>query len=312
LKIKSLSSLNDQILADFYYRFTFLAATMIADKILAELSAYELQKSEEEECRICLDPCGKYRRCCKRYYCSTCYLKIRQCPGCGETTHANGMRYRSAAPRPSKWHVIFSWILSCCAVILLIGSVFIVIWNDVKTPITIWGHKCHGWFTKCDLEVCVDSDENSSNLPVKYSYCLLNKTRTKIIGNACVFDNELYRLTDKLMGFDFCYDESHTLDSVNENKPFIDGACIFEDSFDYWKNETNYSLESVYTPSARWAKIENAQVTNICGVNNITRKHEMPTSELEKLLWSPKSLVFSGLHFRFAETMDLDLRYGGE
>ena len=106
-----------------------------------------------------------------------------------------------------------------------------------------------------------------------------------------------------MMGFDICIDGARNNTS---NARQHQGVYVFEENFDYWKNSTNYTLESVMMKSAKWAKMENAEATNICGVNNLTRPYELDHGDYASSRKNA-SLVFSGVNLRFAQTTDLDV-----
>ena len=210
---------------------------------------------------------------------------------------------------PGRLAVVSTWGISLSVLLLIITSVVILITNFYFTPITVWGHRCHGWFPECRLEVCVDSGNGSSSvMPNQYQYCSRKDTINKVIGNTCIFDYELYRLSDKSVGFDFCVNNFRGLRRVEK---FEEGVYILDDNFDFWKNSTDYSSDSVQMLSGKWSKMMNAEVTDICGFNNFTRKYEIAQTDRLDFSRKPSALVFSGVQFRYAETVDLNLTNGG-
>ena len=64
---------------------------------------------EEEECHACLEH-GSYRRCCKHYYCRSCYYESGACPGCETPSHRSGVTQNQQ--RPSKMAVLATWGIS--------------------------------------------------------------------------------------------------------------------------------------------------------------------------------------------------------
>jgi hypothetical protein len=63
------------------------------------------------------------------------------------------------------------------------------------------------------------------------------------IGPCALVVQELYRLSEQTLGFDFC------------NKNFEDGMYTFHDTFEYWGNST--SFHSNILKSAQWEEIIN-------------------------------------------------------
>jgi len=259
---------------------------------------------EEEECHACLEH-GSYRRCCKHYYCRSCYYESGACPGCETPSHRSGVTQNQQ--RPSKMAVLATWGISVSVLLILVGFVSATIVNSSTKPRTVWGHTCYGWFPQCGKPVCVDfnSSDPSSGMPTEYELCTVNETDNKVTGDACIFDPELYRWSDKLLGFDLCIEgDQNKLSTIRQ------GAYIFEDNFDYWANGTNYKPDSVMMKSAKWENVQNAKASDICGMNSISRAYELEHGDF---VTSRKnaSLVFSGVNHRYAETQDLDVRFGG-
>lgn len=93
------------------------------------------------------------------------------------------------------------------------------------------------------------------------------------------------------MGYDFCYD---TKDGAQRSQDeFKNGVYVFEDNFDYWKNKTDYSRESILLASANWATMTNAQVTDFCGVNQLPGDKNYPAIGPDTK-YGEGALVFSG------------------
>ena len=303
---------NGSFLCDECYKTLYPATAMyendenILSKINQKIRDKRAQKTypEEEECHACLEH-GKYRRCCKRYYCRSCYYESGSCPGCDKPCHRSGVTLNQQ--RPSKLAVLATWGISVSLLLIVIGFISATVTNMHTKPHTVWGHTCHGWFPRCEKAVCVDfkSSDPSSGMPTQYELCTVNETYNKVTGNACIFDPELYRWSDKSSGYDLCIDNE-----MDEKTDGLQGVYIFEDNFDYWIDATHFKPESVMMKSAKWAHVVNAKASDICGVNKITRPYEREHGDF---ITSRKnaSLVFSGVSQRYAETQTLDVRFGG-
>ena len=266
------------------------------------------QHPEEEECHSCLEH-GSFRRCCKRYYCRSCYFESGTCPGCNKNTHRSGVT--QSEQRPSKMAVLATWGISISILLLLIALVSATIVNYYTKPNTVWGHVCTGWFPKCEKPVCIDfrSRDLSSGMPTEYEFCTVNETANKVVGQACIIDPELYRWSGELRGFDLCTQDDHE-EEYSTSTGTLQGVFVFEDNFDYWSNSTNYTAGSVMMKSAKWAHMKNAEASDICGINSITRAYELEHGDF-KTSRKNASLVFSGAIERSAETNDLDVSLGG-
>jgi hypothetical protein len=145
-------------------------------------------------------------------------------------------------------------------------------------------------------------------MPTDYIFCSTNVTANKIVGGTCVFDKELYRWSNKTLGYDFCVDD---FDNGNTGiEVFKKGTYVFEDNFDYWHNST-FDPNFIHMASSKWLNINNGMASDICGFSNHSRKYEWQPDETKPLNRTQSSLVFSGVRFRNAETRDLDMRYGG-
>lgn len=302
--------------------------------------------AEEEECRMCLEP-GTMRPCCRNYYCHPCYFRAKACPGCGAEVHLTGIgqkRNGSGEEDPGRVAVGLSWALSIATVATSIAIAAAVVWNDWTSPVTVWGHRCHGWFPSCDIEACVDTGDatpekggSSSEflgMPWAYRRCTLARTVDKVVGKACLFDGQLYDRTGGALGYDFCLSaprEAQKGMDGGSGVSFQEGGYIFEDDFDRWSassndgilssNSSNKNDDSILDPtgsfrigmaSAIWSDMTNADVSDACGVhstvNNSTRPYLFAD---ENRNGSAGALVFSGVHFRYATTARLNVEHGG-
>lgn len=348
VKYRPLVSSNGEFLCDLCYMQEFPATAMcdnavqnkkhIKSAVSSSLnnsfrnSQQDPDYTEDEDCRICLEK-GYLRKCCQQFYCHECFFGRSSdgvCPGCGEIIHRTGITAWKAED-PGRFAVALTYILSVLTVLTTILFVLIIIWNEMTFPKTIWGHTCAGWFPQCNIEICVNGMIESNGQSIlgmpftpQYEFCQLESTVHKIFGNICIFDQRLYQSSEQSMGFDFCY---YTPRDTTQY-PFNNGVYVFEDNFDHWiqpsfsssssntisSNSDNSNVKNILMASATWQDMRNAKVSDICGVNL------SPLSKKKKQLQSPTiqqtnengALVFSGVHYRYAETANLDLSYGGK
>lgn len=110
--------------------------------------------------------------------------------------------------------------------------------------------------------------------------CTLDSV-AKLESRACIYDRQLYEISDKLMGYDVCQEE------------YNNGVYIFEDTFEYWGNA---SFQSNAMKSATWDSVTNGYASQYCGPG----KH----------FGGKYSMSFQGPFRRFAATNDLDMQTG--
>ncbi|GMH59760.1 hypothetical protein TrLO_g6454 [Triparma laevis f. longispina] len=270
--------------------------------------AHEKEVPEGEECRSCLDQ-GYLRRCCNEFYCHKCYLRTGYCPGCNQKNNTRGLGGNKEDP--GIYWVMSTWALSTAYVFFIFIMTLLVVYNEYHLPETIWGYKCYGFFPKCDMDICVDlggEPREGIKSASEYQFCDLQNTVNKIRGKVCVYDEELFKQSKNTLGYDFCYD---TKDGAQQSQDeFKNGVYVFEDNFDYWKNKTDYSRESILLASANWATMTNAQVTDFCGVNQLPGDKNYPAIGPDTK-YGEGALVFSGVIERQAVTVPLDMRNGG-
>ena len=338
VKYRALVSDNGSYLCDTCYKVKFPATAMCdmnqnQNILVRKYNEYEIRKTqnklgknshgnikgkeedlsvEEEECCSCLDK-GIYRKCCKKYYCHLCYYnQSRLCPGCGASVHQSGVTITKS--KPTKVAVLATWGVSLYIIMIILGIAYLFVLHNLKRPETVWKNACYGWFPKCDRPVCIDVEADSTLMPIQYNFCSINNTVNRVIGKTCIVDPQLYHESDGLLGHDLCITKGNeALVSPAHRHEFEDGVYVFEDNFDYWKNDTDYSSDSIVMKSARWSNIANAKSGDICGFNSIVRPYEveMPPTKDELEFKRPAALVFSGVQNRFSETIDLDVRFGG-
>jgi hypothetical protein len=136
--------------------------------------------------------------------------------------------------------------------------------------------------THRDVVGGIESLDSLSNL----KYCSLNSD-VKMYGMGCAYDEQLYIASLTSMGADLCIDE------------FIRGAFVFEDTFEAWVQPLDYTTNLM--KSAKWSHMENAIVSNDCGVGQ-------PNSAGGG---GKLALFFDGLDHRYAATRPLDVSNGG-
>jgi hypothetical protein len=113
-----------------------------------------------------------------------------------------------------------------------------------------------------------------------FNKCTLDST-FKLESSACIFDQTLYSISNKALGYDIC-----------ESK-FSNSLYIFEETFEYWNNDQSFSNNKL--KSAKWLDIYNGKVNTDCGVAS-----------------GKYSLSFTGTDYRYAETKDMNVYYGGK
>ena len=276
---------------------------------------YDKSYPEEEECCSCLEK-GKHRRCCKKFYCHTCYYnESRECPGCGVAIHRSGASVKR--PKPKKISVLATWGITLFVSLMVVGGAIIFIYHNYTRTETIWKGTCYGWFPTCDRHVCIEVGSNETLIPINYRFCSIDHTINKIVGRTCIIDPQLYYESEGHKGFDICLTNDMG-DYMSSNRgmshEFENSVIVFEDDFDYWRNRTDFTTRSVMMKSARWSNMVNAETDDICGMNQAQRPHEdlFSPSKNELIMKSPSALVFSGVRHRYAETIDLDISFGGK
>lgn len=214
--------------------------------------------------------------------------KFPKCRSCDKSTSNRGLN-QQLRNQASLVTVIMGWALTCFILLTTMAIIIVLVTNEVATPQGLYGYKCYGFFTECGTRVCVDVDESITSgsygsLPSLYNWrkCNIDST-SKLQAQACIFDAELYTLTDGWLGYDVCKDE------------FEGGAYVFEDTFEYWEDVKDFKTNAM--ASATWNKTNNVETNNYCG-----------TAEE---LGGKRALVFNGEYYRYAETDDVDIIFGG-
>lgn len=218
------------------------------------------------------------------------------CPGC-KTKHEDKVEIS----KPQAVYIFLSWTISVFVILLLAGSSVLLAQMFLKAPHTIWNIACLGWFQRCNVELCVNMG-NDLEMPINYRTCNPVDSANKFMGRVCIFDSDLYELSKASIGYDFCLRENEDNNILTTSS----GGYIFEDTFDIWKDSIYWNSTTPGTSSAKWAKIENGRVSNICGSNNILK-----TESRYNVSFDSRALTFSGVNFRYAETLSLDMSFGG-
>eukprot|EP01041_Mallomonas_annulata_P006490 gene6490-13099_t len=240
--------------------------------------------SEHEECRICLDP-GLKRRCCGQYYCDDCYYKLKTCRSCGKAVANRGLQM-DFKDKATLCSVFLGWAVTAFLITALVGAITVITSSQLLTPRGISDFECFGFYSTCDVEVCISVDEKVAygehvalDPLSQWKYCTLNDT-VKLEAKACVYDSALYTLSNKAFGYDVC------------SSQFGEGVYVFHEEFEDWDNST--SFRSNRMKSAKWMYVHNAKVDDACGT-----------------AVGAGALHFSGTFFRYATTHALDVTYGG-
>lgn len=192
-KYRPLLGANGDIMCDVCYREVFPLPSNIEED--------NAGGNEEEECRICLEK-GFVRRCCNQYYCHSCFYRSGSCPGCQSEARLTGVGKRPEDENAGILYIALSWGVSALCAMCAITCGAFVAWNELTFPTTVWGHSCYGWFPTCDLKMCTEVLENQlvNGFPANYSPCVPNSTINSIIGDACVYDVEIYEQTEGVLG----------------------------------------------------------------------------------------------------------------
>lgn len=162
----------------------------------------------------------------------------------------------------------------------------VILASEVSAPVGIYDNVCYDYFAQCDTYVCIDIDHRVGHAPYialgsmyDWRFCNLDSS-VKLQAMACIYDRELYDSTDGHLGFDVCADE------------YENGVYVFEDTFEHWTNLTNFRSNKMR--SGRWNKQVNAYVSADCGTAN-----------------GGGALTFQGEFYRYIDTSDLDVTFGG-
>lgn len=271
--------------------------------------------TEQEECRVCLE-LGIRRRCCGQYYCDKCYCKItihtiialyilsypssyryvvlcsicyadnqRTCRSCGADVTSSGLNYQLKS-KASFFSVLAGWMASIFIALLILGGAAVIVTNELTMPVGIYGNKCSSFFARCDTKVCIDISPSVSNYPYDslgllsdWRYCTLDSTE-KLEASACIYDDQMYEASGQGLGFEVC------------ESLFRNGVYVLEDDFDTWVDFTQFS--SSVMKSAKWQQSQNAFAKDDC--SSVSGQN---------------ALVFNGPSFRFIDTQDLDVAFGG-
>lgn len=240
--------------------------------------------SEHEECRLCLEP-GTKRRCCGNYYCDECFYKSTTCKSCDAPINSLGLLKKKLWGSTSIYSVLLGWGFAIFVIMAAFTLVSVVSSSEALTPVGIYGYKCYGFFRECTTKLCIDLPEAVANgedpLPdiTTWKFCDINST-VKLQTSACVFDKQLYGLTDSHAGYDPCLNE------------YRKGVYIMEDNFESWTT-TNFTSNKM--KSALWDVIYNGLASSRCG----------------KGVNGAKSLTFAGSGARYAITKSLNIASGG-
>jgi hypothetical protein len=209
------------------------------------------------------------------------------CRSCNKPTSNRGLnsQFKNKA---SVITVLMGYALTTFLVFCSTAVLIILIVNETGTQEGLFGYKCYGFFKTCDTYVCRDVDpsvvmDSYAALDDLSSWqkCSFNST-AKLQAQACVFDEELFALSNEYLGFDVCKDE------------FDEGIYVFEDTFEYWQSSRDST--SNLLKSAMWNETINVEAANHCGT---------PVGG------GANAMVFGGEYYRYAITNDVDMSFGG-
>ncbi|KAL3805314.1 hypothetical protein HJC23_009021 [Cyclotella cryptica] len=267
----------------------------------------------EVECRMCLEK-GVFRRCCTAYYCHSCYYKSGKCPGCGKDSPLTGIG--TGKDHPGNLAIGLSWAISLAMICATITLLALIYWNVVTSPVTVWGHTCRGFFPTCELTVCIDYDGGNgygvggSWIPAAQPYrvCDRASTSNQVVGSACVYDNELYVWSNKVMGYDICMSSPREEKTRSKNVSSVNPLLLYTESSGVYVFDDDFELPS-RPKSAPWREIINGNFSDLCGVNSVSP--ERGNHGGFRPVENKHALVFSGVHARYAVTSGLNVEYGG-
>jgi len=272
------------IYCDYCYTIETKCPTCKTASVVDEAQFKGKFSREGEECRICLAQ-GFKRGCCGEFYCNACYYNTGYCPSCRQSVKNQPLAAGSGllTHNPGIPPVLVGYCMSVLAVLTLGALLAFIVANEQQIPETVYGFRCYGIFQECSAEQrCLELNGTAAGglRDLAWARDCSNASAAKLRGTTCVYDPQLYAKSEGAAGFDFCRDE------------FNDGAYVMEDTFDYWKNETDF--RSNIEASALWADMTNNYADSECGSTS-----------------GGKSLHFKGSLVRRAETADLDVRHGG-
>ena len=296
------------------------ASDMVADVFgKTKLPGHEDDRSNidfpsEVECRMCLDK-GIFRRCCSSYYCHPCYYQRKSCPGCEQEVPLTGIAAKRE-DHPGKLAVRLSWAVSTLITALTLIILFMYYWNEVTSPMTVMGHSCRGFFPRCELTVCIDFDggygygEGGSWMPAAEPYRICNRetTTNQVVASACIYDNEMYAWSNKLIGYDLCTSSSREEHSKQNDVSSVNPLLLYAESAGVYVFDDDFEIP-LRLASAPWHEIINGDYSDACGVNSASpaRGNHGGYQPVE----NRNALVFTGVHTRHATTEGIAVPYGG-
>lgn len=211
-----------------------------------------------------------------------------ECQSCGQNTSKRGLD-QQLPTKSSILTVLLGWIMTIFILISISAVIVVLVSNENRVPVGIFGYHCYSFFTGCGTKICFEVNSSVVTGPYDAMDALTNwkmcdlDSQYKIQAQACIFDESLFSLTDGNRGFDVCEQE------------YEGGAYVFEDTFEHWQEENNFT--SNLLRSATWNTTVNAQTTGYCGVGEHTG--------------GSKALTFNGEFYRYVETSDVDVIFGG-
>lgn len=187
-----------------------------------------------------------------------------QCRSCSKPTTNRGLnsQFKNKA---SVVTVLLGYTLSLFLIFCTIAVISILTVNELNTQEGLFGYKCYGFFKTCDQYVCRDVNQsvvtntyNSLDGLASWQKCDFNST-AKLQAQACVYDEELFLLSDEYLGFDVCAEE------------FVEGVYVFEDTFEYWQEPRDFT--SNLMKSAIWNETVNVEAADFCGTPKVSKLH---------------------------------------
>ncbi len=107
--------------------------------------------------------------------------------------------------------------------------------------------------------------------------------------------------------YDLCEYAARDIRVIRPNETFI-----FYDDFDGWEmsESGNFSLTPLAT--SKWINSQNANASDVCGFVRDSAYKSFASYKIAESSNSMAALVFSGALYRYAETIDFDVAFGGK
>ena len=284
-----------------------------------EVKAQKTMMAEMVECRRCLG-IGLRRDCCQEYYCDQCYYDKPNCPNCNSPVVQAGGMMRDKLGRVQQsadttdLQFICGFLCKGCVLLFFLVIPWLVLGIEQATvELTVHGLQCQAPFGRCNKELCrlMYREVNGSGAPNTsfYDPSLACETVTDTIALAnlqegpehvcvcslaCVVDSDVYTRTHGRVGLDFCDRTFNALVPTlrDDFEPGSDPLPRIK--LNQWSLPEYANTRQDGRASAFFDAVYNAAPSSICGTQE-----------------GDSALIFTGEVFRWAETTDVNLVFGG-